>query len=117
LQIMTFYYPHANIHSTPAQEITKAKAVALRAIETDDTRAEVHALLGLIKTFYDRDWEAAEKEFKRAIELDPHSAVAHKRYGWALGLLGRFDEGITEIKQAIECKSKFAERRTARGII
>ena len=111
------YYRLANIHLPPDQAISKAKAVALRAIEIDDTRAEGHALLGLIKTFYDRDWEAAEKEFKRAIELDPHSAVAHKRYGWALGLLGRFDEGITEIKQAIEFKPKLAELRTALGII
>jgi len=111
------YYRLANIHLPPNQAMSKANAAALKAIEMDDTRPEGHALLGLIKAIHQRDWTAAEKEFKRAIELDPDSAATHKRYGWALGLSGRFDEGISEIKRALEVEPKSAELRAALGII
>src|SRR2546425_6628127 len=87
------YYRLANINLSPAKVMPRAKAAVIKALRMDDTIAESHTLLGLIRIFHDRDWPAAEGEFKRAIELDPDSPLPYKRYGWALGLTGRFDEG------------------------
>ena len=93
------------------------KALSMNALHIDDTLAEAHALLGLIRMFYDRDWPAAESEFKRAVALAPASALVHKRYGWALGMLARFDEAISEIEQALDLEPRSADPRTGLGII
>ncbi len=97
--------------------MSKAKAAVIKALRMDDTIAESHALLGLIRIFYDRDWPAAEGEFKRAIELDPDSPLPYKRYGWALGLMGRFEEGIREITKALDLDPQSPDLRTGLGII
>src|SRR5262249_23529379 len=55
-----------------------------------------------IKMYYDRDYGGAEHEFKRAIALDPRSADIRLWYGWYLGLMGRFDEGLKEQRRAQE---------------
>jgi serine/threonine protein kinase/Tfp pilus assembly protein PilF len=86
----------------PKENFPKAKAAALKALELDDTLAEAHTALGWIKWAYDWDWSSAEREFKRAIELDANSAVAHGRYGTYLITMGRFDEGIAEGRRAQE---------------
>jgi len=111
------YYRLANINLSPAKVMPKAKAAVIRALKMDDTIAESHALLGLIRIFYDRDWPAAEAEFKRAIKLDPDSPWPYKRYGWALGLMGRFDEGIREITKALDLDPQSPDIRTGLGII
>jgi TolB-like protein/Tfp pilus assembly protein PilF len=80
----------------------KAKEEALRAIELDESLAEAHASLVFVKTFYDWDWEGAERESRRAIELNPSYATAHQWYGDALLQMGRLDEAITEEKRALE---------------
>ena len=86
----------------PAREAApKALVTAQKAIAIDDTLAEAHATLadayaGLW------NWGAAEREFKRALELDPNSANAHKQYYYYLILMGRHEEGLTEIKRALE---------------
>ena len=67
----------------------KPKEAALKALEIDDTLAEAHASLGFIKAHYDWDWSGAEREFQRAIELNPAYAIAHHWYGVALARLGR----------------------------
>ena len=51
--------------------------------------------------FYDYDFVAAEREFERAIGLNPRYATAHQRFGFFLGLMGRYEEGYTEDKRAI----------------
>lgn len=96
------YYRLSNIHLPPWEAMPKAKAIVLKALKIDDRLPEAHSLLGLIKMFYYWDWLVAETEFTRAIELAPNCAVAHQRYGLALGMLGRFDEAIAEMKLALE---------------
>ena len=84
----------------PAEAMPKAKAEAMKAIEIDDTLAEAHTSMGSVKAFYDWDWQAAEEEFKWAIQLNPHSALAHAAYGVFLAPMGRHDESIAEMKRA-----------------
>jgi TolB-like protein/DNA-binding winged helix-turn-helix (wHTH) protein/Flp pilus assembly protein TadD len=78
----------------------KARTAALRALELDESLSEAHASLALIKENYDYDWPGAEKEFRRAIELDPQYATAHQWYAEFLGWQGRFDEAFAESKLA-----------------
>jgi TolB-like protein/Tfp pilus assembly protein PilF len=79
---------------------TKAKANAERAIDLDETLAEAHTALGLVKRDYDFDWQAAEREFKRAIELDPSYATAHQWYAEYLTSIGHFDDAAAEMRLA-----------------
>src|SRR5205807_1172664 len=65
---------------SPSEAIPKAKAAAMKALEMDDTLAEAHTSLAYIRLNYDWDWAGAEREFKRAIELDPNYANAHHWY-------------------------------------
>jgi TolB-like protein/DNA-binding winged helix-turn-helix (wHTH) protein len=78
----------------------KAKATALRALELDEGLADAHASLALIKENYDYDWPGAEKEFRRAIELDPQYATAHQWYAEFLSWQGRFPEAFAESERA-----------------
>ena len=81
---------------------SRARAEAQRALELDDTLAEAHAALGLIAMNHDWDWQGAEREFRRAIELNPNYATAHHWYGEFLVQMGRPDEGIAEARRAQE---------------
>ena len=78
----------------------KARSAALRALELDDTLAEAHASLALIKENYDYDWPGAEKEFRSAIQLDPQYASAHQWYAESLSWQGRFEEAFAESERA-----------------
>ena len=84
----------------PQEALLKARPAAKRALELDETLAEAHRSMATINFYYDWDWPAAEKECRRSIELNPGDALNHQHYGWFLGLLGRFDEGLTELEQA-----------------
>jgi TolB-like protein/Tfp pilus assembly protein PilF len=86
----------------PKEAASKAKESARRALALDDTLAEPHAALAYVKTFYDWDWPGAEREFTRAIELNPNYATAHHWYGLYLDAVGRPDEGIAEVRRAQE---------------
>jgi TolB-like protein/DNA-binding winged helix-turn-helix (wHTH) protein/Flp pilus assembly protein TadD len=86
----------------PREAMPKAKAAAMRALELDDTLAEAHASLGRVFAAYDWDWPNAEKEYKRAIELNPRYATAHQWYGGYLSVIGRSNEAIAERKRAVE---------------
>src|SRR5258708_17883192 len=86
----------------PSEAWPKAKAAAMQALEIDDTLAEAHASLGLVKEHYEWDWTGAEKEFKRAIELDPNSATAHLWYGDFLSNTGRLEDAMRETRKAQE---------------
>ncbi len=87
---------------SPSETLPKAKAAAMKALELDNTLGEAHAALAFAEWFYDWDWPSAEREFKRAIELNPNSANSHDRYSECLLTRTRFDEGIAEIKRAQE---------------
>jgi len=84
----------------PTEAWPKAKAAAMQALEIDDTLPEAHTSLGLVKEHYEWDWTGAEKEFKRAIELNPNSANAHLWYGDYLSNTGRLDAGMRETRRA-----------------
>jgi serine/threonine protein kinase/tetratricopeptide (TPR) repeat protein len=86
----------------PREVMPKAKAAAMRALELDETLAEAHASLGRVLAAYDWDWTGAEKEYKRAIELNPRYAIAHQWYGGYLDAMGRHNEAIGERKRALE---------------
>ena len=78
----------------------KARTAARRAVELDDRLAEAHTSLALVTENYDWDWKTAEKEFRRAIQLDPNYATAHHWYAEYLAYQGRFDEAFAEIGRA-----------------
>jgi TolB-like protein/DNA-binding winged helix-turn-helix (wHTH) protein/Tfp pilus assembly protein PilF len=78
----------------------KARTAALRALELDESLAEAHTSVALIKENYDYDWPEAEKEFRRAIQLNPQYATAHQWYAEFLSWQGRFDEAFAESEQA-----------------
>ena len=80
--------------------IPKARAAALKALELDASLAEAHASLALIARNYDWDWQTAEKEFRRAIALDPNYATGHQWYAEHLAFSGRFDESFKEVELA-----------------
>jgi TolB-like protein/DNA-binding winged helix-turn-helix (wHTH) protein/Flp pilus assembly protein TadD len=85
----------------PAPEfIPRARAAALKALQIDASQAEAHASLALIAEQYDYDWQTAETEFQRAIQLDPDYATAHQWYAECLSLEGRFDEALAESERA-----------------
>jgi TolB-like protein/DNA-binding winged helix-turn-helix (wHTH) protein/Flp pilus assembly protein TadD len=85
---------------TPEQAFPKAKAAAIKALELDSTLGEAHNSLAFVLDAFDWDLDAAGKEFRRAIELNPGYATAHHWYAWHLSLLGRFDEAIAEMRKA-----------------
>jgi serine/threonine-protein kinase len=87
---------------SPSEAWPKAKAAAIQALDIDDSLAEAHTSLGLVKEHFEWDWAGAEKEFKQAIELNPNSATAHHWYGDYLANMGRLDEGLRETKKAQE---------------
>ena len=86
----------------PSEAWPKAKAAAMQALEIDDTLAEAHTSLALVKEHFEWDWTGAETEFRRAIELNPTSATAHHWYGDYLANMARPEEGLRETKKAQE---------------
>jgi TolB-like protein/DNA-binding winged helix-turn-helix (wHTH) protein/Tfp pilus assembly protein PilF len=82
------------------QLIPQARANALKALEIDERLPEAHTSLAVIAQNYDWDWQTAEREYRRAIQLDPNYATAHQWYAEFLALQGRFDEAFTEIERA-----------------
>jgi serine/threonine protein kinase/Tfp pilus assembly protein PilF len=91
------------VNIIPAKEaFPKARELAKKALEIDETLAEAHASLAFVLQSYDWDWIGMEREFKRAIELNPNYATAHQWFAMALTSLGRTSEAIQEIKKALE---------------
>jgi len=87
---------------TATEARPKAKATAERAVQLDDHSAEAHTSLAVFKLFYEYDLAGCEREFRRALTLNPNYAFAHDQFGMALSFQGRFDEAIAEGKRAIE---------------
>src|SRR6266545_2420343 len=86
----------------PRQAMPQAKAAALKALQIDGTLAEAHTSLAMVHLLYDWDLAACEKEFRRAIELDPNYTTAHHWYSHCLLPLGRTEESLAESKRALE---------------
>jgi TolB-like protein/Flp pilus assembly protein TadD len=90
-------------YGTPSKEgMLQAKAAAEKALELDGNLAEARIVLGWVGFTFDWDWAAAESEFKKAIELAPNNADAHRAYAHLLSNAGRHDEALTEIRRARE---------------
>ena len=88
------------IEPPPPEAWERAKDSALAAVEADPQLAEAHASLGFVKLHYDRDWIAAERELRKAIQLKPGNQVAHRWYAYSLSAMGRHDEAYAEIERA-----------------
>jgi TolB-like protein/Flp pilus assembly protein TadD len=92
-------YPYLS----PKEAVPQAKTAAERALEIDPSLAEAHTALANSLACFDWNWVEAEREFKRALELNPNDSGTHWRYGmFYLMLLGRSDEAIAEGKRAVE---------------
>jgi TolB-like protein/Flp pilus assembly protein TadD len=94
------YYGLSSQYLAPREAMPKVKAAALKALALDETLAEAHAALGLANAQYDWDWISAEREYKRAIELNPGYAPVHFWYGSCLVYMARFEEAQAEFRRA-----------------
>ncbi|HYK51605.1 MAG TPA: tetratricopeptide repeat protein, partial [Terriglobales bacterium] len=85
---------------SPNEAGPKTKDAAKRALVIDESDAGAHISMAIVTHWYDWNWAAAEKEFKRAIELSPNNPDAHTYYSWFLAPMGRYDQSIAESKRA-----------------
>ncbi len=97
---MALYYTTAGFSRPPKQVFPKGAEAAMKALRLDPELAEAHAALGYAKLNYEWDWAGAEREFRRAIELNPGSSDAHWMYAVYLTAMTRFDEAMSEAKRA-----------------
>ena len=86
----------------PQESYPKGKQAAKKALELDEHLAEAHVSLASAMFLYDWDWSGAESEFKRGIALNPSYSDAHQIYAYYLATMGRFDEALREMRQALE---------------
>jgi TolB-like protein/DNA-binding winged helix-turn-helix (wHTH) protein/Flp pilus assembly protein TadD len=95
-------YHELAIYEPVGEAMPKAKAAANRALELDANLADAHAALGWILWCYDWDFKNAEREFLKAIELEPNNAMPHAQYSYYLDSAGRPDDAMREINRARE---------------
>ena len=95
------YSTLSGIWLEPGVALPRVRAAAERALELDASLGRAHAMLGNVRYRLDLDWGAAERSFKRAIELTPNDAIAHHSYGMELVFLGRFDEAQEALDRAV----------------
>jgi serine/threonine protein kinase/tetratricopeptide (TPR) repeat protein len=88
------------VEPPPADAFERAKEAALKSVALDDTLAEAHVSLAFVSFYYDRDLVAAEREFRRALQLNPTYATAHHRFALVLSAAGRHDEALEEVRRA-----------------
>jgi serine/threonine-protein kinase len=86
----------------PRVAMPKAKEYALKALEIDPTLAEAHTSLGVVRFLADWNWPEAERDFRRALELNPGDVEAHRMYSAYLSAMGRAEEALAEIRRAQE---------------
>jgi TolB-like protein/Tfp pilus assembly protein PilF/tRNA A-37 threonylcarbamoyl transferase component Bud32 len=88
------------VEPPPPEAWERAKQAANRAVDADPELAEAHAALGFVRLHYDRDWNDAERELRKAIQLKPGNQVAHRWYAYSLSAMGRHDQAYAEIERA-----------------
>ena len=86
----------------PQEAIAKAKATAAKALELEESLGEAHFSLALVRMFYDWDWSGADREFRRAIDLNPNDAEAHHFYSHYFVAIGRVEDSLAQSKLALE---------------
>ncbi len=99
----------------PAEGFAKARSAAIAALDLDEDSADAHAALATVKHFYDWDRNGAEREFKRAIEINPNNADARMQYGYHLASMVRLDEALSEMRTAAELDPLALEKISAIG--
>jgi Tfp pilus assembly protein PilF len=82
------------------EAVGKARVAVTRALELDPDLAEAHAVLGLVRFYFEWDWADADAELRRALALNPGSSSVHEDYGLFLTAMGRLDEGFTRSGEA-----------------
>jgi len=108
------YVRAAGDHLAFREAIPKARELAARALALDPDSAEAHAVLGNIAMQYDHDWATAEREFRRAIELNPSNVDAHSFYGLMLISLERFEEAKEVLRQTVRLDPSGSHSATLR---
>ena len=108
--IRTMGWPTAAWHTTtltktigsclPMKPGPRPRMRPRRRLAIDESDAGAHLSMAIVTHWYDWNWAAAEKEFKRAIELSPNNPEAHTYYSWFLAPMGRYDQSIAEAKRA-----------------
>jgi serine/threonine-protein kinase len=113
------YYILSNADAThpPGHYYQPTKEAALKAIQLDDTLAESHTSVAVVKDWFEWDFAAAEREYKRAIELNPAYATAHHRYGVFLASMKRFDEAVAELKRGLDIEPASLVINTDLGMV
>jgi tetratricopeptide (TPR) repeat protein len=101
----------------PREAMPLARGAALKAIELDEDLAEGHTSLAGIKFSFDWDWQGAETEFLRAIELNPNDVTAHYWYAQLLLALGRWDESLASVNKAAQLDPFLPQLASFRGAI
>ncbi|PYT71341.1 MAG: hypothetical protein DMG39_13360 [Acidobacteria bacterium] len=94
------YNASTTYYSSPAEVMPRAKEAAQSAVELDANLASAHVKLGYVRLFFDWDWSAAEREYRRALEINPSLPEAQLGYANYLGTVGRFDEALSRVQQA-----------------
>ena len=97
-EVYAVWYPGK---SGPRETMPKAQEAARKALALDETLPAAHSVLGNVELWYDWNWVDAEKEFRRALELDPNYVLAHNSYARELVILGRNEEALAQAKQAM----------------
>jgi len=95
-------YAFGEIGLPPEEAFPRAREAATRALEIDETLGEAHAALAQVAFLWDWDWPAAEKQFKRALELTPGDPEVHHMYAHYLTAMGKFEEGLAESRRLLE---------------
>jgi Tfp pilus assembly protein PilF len=93
------YYLFEKPTWSTGKTVSKAKQAAMKALELDNTIADAHTAVGIIREMYDWDWQQAEEAFRRAIALNPSNREAHREYGFFLCRTGRMETGLAEMKR------------------
>jgi serine/threonine protein kinase/Tfp pilus assembly protein PilF len=110
-----YYNGAADWTIAPRDAWPKAKEAAQKALQLDDSLAVGHSEMGMVNFAFEWDWAAAEREFTRAIALDPNLAEAHNYYGWLMVWTGRQAEGLAELKRSVELDALSAEMNSLFG--
>jgi serine/threonine protein kinase/Tfp pilus assembly protein PilF len=91
-----------NAGLSPKEAGAKARQAAAKALELDPSLGEAHASMGLVLLMFEWDFSGAERQFQRAIDLNPSYPYAHQWYGELLWATGRYEEAVKEIRKALE---------------
>jgi serine/threonine-protein kinase len=115
---MAYYYTLIeDLTAAPDDVMPKSEEAASKAIALDDSLVEPHVEQGFNYTCYDYDWPAAEREFQRALSLNPNYAPAHEFYSWYLISMGRSEKAIQEARRAVDLDPLSAEIHSVLGFV